>query len=73
MQDPKLDQGTGTMSYLKGFSDMFQRIASKHWVKSAFRPGTKIKELKSTARTPLGGEIANVCSIPCKCLSNVRN
>ena len=45
---------------MKGFSEIFKRIASKHGIKTAFRPGTKVKELKSTARTPLGDKKANV-------------
>ena len=68
----KLDRGTVTIPYLKGFSEIFKRIVSKHGVKTAFKPGTKIKELKSTARTPLGEKKANVIySIPCKCENNI--
>lgn len=41
-------------------------------MKTAFRPGTKVKELKSTARTPLGEKKANVVySIPCRCENNI--
>ena len=53
-RDEKLDRGTVIIPYLKGFSEIFKRIASKHGIKTAFRPGTKVKELKSSARTPLG-------------------
>ena len=71
-KDDKLDRGTVTIPYLKGFSEIFKRIVSKHGVKTAFRPGTKIKELKSTARTPLGEKKANVVyQIPCKCKDSV--
>ena len=71
-RDEKLDRGTVTIPYLKGFSEIFKRIASKHGIKTAFRPGTKVKELKSTARTPLGEKKANVVySIPCKCEKNI--
>ena len=57
---------------MKGFSEIFKRIAFKHGIKIAFRPGTKVKELKSTARTPLGEKKANVVySIPCKCEKNI--
>ena len=58
--------------YLKGFSEIFKRVASKHGIMTAFRPGTKVKELKSMARTPLGEMKANVVyTIPCKCENNV--
>ena len=67
-KDDKLDKGTVTMPYLKGFPEIFKRILSKHGIKTAFRPVTKIKELKSTARIPLGEKKANVMyHIPCKC------
>ena len=49
----KLDKGTVSILYLKGFSEIFKRIISKRGVKTAFQPGLKIKELRSTARTPL--------------------
>ena len=72
IEETKLDRGTVTIPYLKGFSEIFKRIVSKHGVKTAFRPGKKIKELKSTARTPLGEKKANVVySIPCKCENNI--
>ena len=48
------------MPYLKGFSEIFKRIISKHGVKTAFRSGTKVKELKSKARTPSGEKKANL-------------
>ena len=71
-REDSLDRGTVTIPYIKGFSEIFKRITSKHGVKTAFRPGTKVKELKSTARTPLGEKKANVVySIPCKCENNV--
>ena len=57
---------------MKGFSEVFKRVASKHGVKTTFKPGTKIKDRKSTARTPLGPKKANVIySIPCKCANNI--
>ena len=56
------------MPYSKGFSEIFERIASKHVAKTAFRPGTKVQELKSTAKTPLGEKKVKVAYfIPCKC------
>ena len=66
-----LDHGTVTISYLKGFSEIFKRITSKHGVKTAFRPGTKVEELKSKARTPLGEKKAHVHSILCKFKNNI--
>ena len=71
-EEKKLDRGTLTIPYLKGFSEIFKRIVSKHGMKTAFRPEKKITELKSTARTPLGEKKANVVySIPCKCENNI--
>ena len=58
--EDELDRGTVTIPYLKGFSEIFKRITSKHGVRTAFRPGTKVKELKSKVRTPLGEKKANV-------------
>ena len=59
---------------LQNWGNIFVRFiesVSKHGVKTAFRPGSKIKELKSTARTPLGEKKANVvCQIRCKCKDN---
>ena len=61
-----------TISYLKGFLVFFKRITSKHGVKTAFRTGTKVKQLKSKARIPLWEKKANiVCSIPCKYKYNI--
>ena len=58
--EDKLDRGTVIIPYLKGFSEIFKRITLKHGVKTAFRPGTKVEELKSKARTLLGERKANV-------------
>ena len=71
-KDDKLDRGTVTITYSKAFSEIFKRIVSKHGVKKAFRPGTKIKELTSTARTPLGEKKANIVyQSPCKSKDSV--
>ena len=57
---------------MKGFSEILKRIASKHGIKTAFRPGTIVNEFKSTERTSLGEKKANfVYSIPCKCEKNI--
>lgn len=40
--------------YLKGFSEQPKRIAQKHSFKVAFRPGRKIREIKSRCHKPLG-------------------
>ena len=61
-----------TFTYLKGYSEIFKKITSKHGVKTALRPGTKVKEIKSKARTPLGEKKANVVySIPYKCKNDI--
>ena len=42
-KDDKLDKGTVTIPYLKGFSQIFKRIVSKHRIKTAFRQVLKLK------------------------------
>ena len=67
-----LDRGAVTIAYLKGFPEIFKSIVSKHGVKTAFWPGAKIKESKSTTGTPLGDKKANTLyQSPCKCKNSV--
>ena len=51
--EDKLACGTVTFPYLKGFSEIFKRMTSRHKVKTEFRPDTKVKELKIKAKTQL--------------------
>ena len=40
--------------YVRALSEQFKRLATKHFFRTAFKPGTRIKELKKRAQEPLG-------------------
>ena len=61
-------RGAVRIPYLKGISENFQRIMSKHNIRTIFLPGKKIKAIKNRAQTPLGNrEKEIVYEISCKC------
>ena len=58
--------------YVRGLSEQFKRLATKHSFRTAFKPGTRIKELKKRAREPLGEKQKSVIyQITCKCKNAV--
>ncbi len=39
--------------YIRGVSEQFKRLAMKHSFQTTFKPGKKIKELKTRSQQPL--------------------
>ena len=61
-------RGIVTITYVRGVSEQFKRLASKHQFRTAFKPGRKVKELKTRTQQPLGEKQKGVVyKIPCKC------
>ena len=61
-QEKEESRGTVTIPYLK----RIKRIASRHSFRVAFKPGRKLKEIKSTCQEPLGERQKHVVyRIPC--------
>ena len=61
-------RGIVTVTYVRGVSEQFKRLASKHLFRTAFKPGKKVKELKARSQQPLGEKQKGVVyKIPCKC------
>lgn len=65
-------RGVVNIPYLKNVSEKFKRIAKRHNFMTAFKPGHKIKEIKSKAQIPLGKKKKEaIYKIPCKCTDYV--
>ena len=47
-------RGVANIPYVKGLSEQFKRVAEKHGVRTTFRPGRKLKELRKQSQCPLG-------------------
>ena len=61
-------RGTMVVSYVRGLSEQFRRLAAKHSFRTAFESGTKIKEIRRRAQEPLGEKQKSVIyEIGCKC------
>ena len=58
--------------YVRGLSEQFRRLAAIHSFRTAFKPGKKMKELKTRAQEPLGEKQKSVLyEISCKCKNAV--
>ena len=61
-------RGVVNIPYVKKLSEQFKRVAEKHGVRTTFRPGKKLKELRKQSQCPLGDKRkAVVYRIPCGC------
>ncbi len=61
-------RGKMVVPYIRGVSEQFKRLALKHSFQTTFKPGKKIKELKTRSQQPLGEKQKGVVyKIPCKC------
>ena len=61
-------RGLVTITYVRGVSEQFKRLALKHQFRTTFKPGRKVKELKTRSQQPLGEKRKGVVyKIPCKC------
>ena len=62
-------RGVVNIPYVKGLSEQFKRVAEKHGVlRTTFRPGRKLKELRKQSQCPSGDKRkAVVYRIPCGC------
>ena len=65
-------RGMVVVPYVRGLSEQFRRLAARHSFRTAFKPGSKIKELKERAQEPLGEKQKSVIyEITCKCKNAV--
>ncbi len=65
-------RGMVVVPYVRGLSEQFRRLAARHSFRTAFKPGSKIKELKKRAQEPLGEKQNSVIyEITCKCKNAV--
>ena len=61
-------RGMVVMQNIPGFTEQFNRIARKHGFRVANNTNNRVRDLSSSAKTPLGGKNTNVVyRIPCKC------
>ena len=61
-------RGVVSIPYVQGLSEQFKRVAMKRNFRTAFRPGTKVRDIKTKSQQPLGDKRkAVVYRIPCKC------
>ena len=68
MEEAKEYRGVVSIPYLKGLSEKFKRITEKHGIRTTFRQGRKLKQLKVRVQHPLGNKRkAVVYKIPCGC------
>ena len=61
-------RGIVVMPNVPGFTPQFNKIARKHGFRVANKTDSKVKDLTSKAKTPLGKKNTNIVyKIPCKC------
>ena len=61
-------RGVVSIPYVQGLSEQFKRVAMKRNFRTAFRPGRKVRDIKTKSQQPLGDKRkAVVYKIPCKC------
>ena len=61
-------KGVVSIPYERGLSEQFKRVAMKRRFRTAFKPGRKVKDIKTRSQQPLGDKRkAVVYKIPCKC------
>ena len=61
-------RGIVVMPNIPGFTQQFNKIAREHKFRVANKAESKVKDLISSAKTPLGDKNTNVMyNIPCKC------
>ena len=64
-------RGIVVMTNIPGFTKQFNKIAREHKFMVANKADNKIRDLVSSAKTPLGGKNTNlVYRIPCKCVKH---
>ena len=67
-EEDKASRGVIVMPNIPGFTPQFNKIAKRHQFNVANNTESRVKDLVSTAKTPLGGKNTNVIyRIPCKC------
>ena len=61
-------RGVVSIPYVRGISEQFKRVAMRRGFRTAFRPGRKVKEIKTRSQQPPEDKRkAVVYKIPCKC------
>ena len=61
-------RGIVVMPNIPGFTQKFNKIAGKHKFRVANKADNKVRDLISSAKTPLGDKNTNIVyNIPCKC------
>ena len=67
-EETKKYRGVVNIPHVKGLSEQFKRVAEKHGVRTTFRPGRKLKELRTQSQCPMGDKRkAVVYRIPFGC------
>ena len=70
-EDEEESRGIVVMPNIPGFTQQFNKIARSHKFKVANKAECKVRDLVSSAKTPLGGKNTNVIyNIPCKCVKH---
>ena len=68
-EEDKASRGVVVMPNIPGFTPRFSKIAKRHQFDVANKTENRVKDLISSAKTPLGGKNMNVLyRIPCKCI-----
>ena len=68
-EEDKTSRGVVVMPNIPGFTPRFNKIAKRHQFDVANKTENRVKDLISSAKTPLGGKNMNVLyRIPCKCI-----
>ena len=61
-------RGVVSIPYVQGLSEQFKRVAMKRNFRTAFRPGRKVRDIKTKSQQPVGDKRkAVVYKITCKC------
>jgi hypothetical protein len=67
-KDKKLTQGIVVMENIPGVTSQFNKIARKHGFRVANKTENRVKDIMSSAKTPLGDKNMNIVyNIPCNC------
>ena len=71
-EEETTNRGIVVMPNVPGFTPQFNKIARKHGFRVANKTDSRVKDLTSKAKTPLGKKNTNVVyKIPCKCAVHV--
>ena len=73
-EEEKLNRGIVVLQNIPNFTPGFNKIARKHGFRIVNKTGSRVRDLTSKAKTPLGDKNADVVyHIPCKCRQYAYN